>query len=255
MKLFHIVSLFILFSLGCSEVISNRQPSAVVKHVQSVNVALMIKNKVYESHTYCTGVWVDRTHILTAYHCVEKIAELTEADTDDLTGNKIYYSVNEDNLGIGKETAALHLATVKKADEDHDLALLEALGGAIPDHDIAELASSTPAVGERVYICGQVDEMFWTFFDGIVSSYRDSMPGREGQFIQVASPTWHGNSGGGLFDTSGKLVGIASFITNKEHAPIMGFFVHAETVRKFLQEEDKKDMNKELKRIFTLPAE
>jgi S1-C subfamily serine protease len=48
---------------------------------------------------------------------------------------------------------------------------------------------------------------------------------------------YFGNSGGGAFNDYGELVGIADWI---KRAPEMGFFVHLDTIRSFLDTNLKK---------------
>jgi len=63
-------------------------------------------------------------------------------------------------------------------------------------------------VGQKVYAIGAPDGIELTLTDGIVSSIRPSRIGRE---IQTTAPVWSGSSGGGLFDSSGNLVGVINF--------------------------------------------
>lgn len=87
-----------------------------------------------------------------------------------------------------------------------------------PEHDIAELSVqnlpaaavlirpfSSLAVGERVYAIGAPEGLELTFSEGLISSLRQSA--RE-HIIQTTAAISPGSSGGGLFDVSGRLVGI-----------------------------------------------
>jgi hypothetical protein len=215
---------------------------------------------------FCTGVWVDATHILTADHCAkgeqrnlqkrldarkaangeapktlqEMLQRLfggksgpDEADVVEEMGMSVHYILEKEVVEVGKEPSAWHLSKVVAFDEDHDLALLEVVGKAVPAHKVARLADATPAVGEHVNIVGQPIGMYWTYVQGNVSAYRgkDMMPNREGPWMQVAAPVWFGNSGGGCFNDYGELVGIADWIKD---APLMSFFVHLDSIRTFL---------------------
>jgi len=222
---------------------------------------------------YCTGVWVDDKHILTANHCVEgelenqqerldkrkehkdeepkTLAELLqklfggggleEPDEVQKMGLKVHYIVEKEVMGVAAEPAGWHLSKVVAWDAPHDLALLEAQGDLQPPHTIARVAKETPALMEHVNVVGHQTGLYWTYMGGQVSAYRDVdhyqrlNVGRgddaKGPFMQVQSPVFYGNSGGGCFNDMGELVGIAVRITQ---APDVGFFVHVDTIRSFL---------------------
>src|SRR5688572_4629459 len=63
-------------------------------------------------------------------------------------------------------------------------------------------------VGQRVYAIGAPEGLELTFSEGIVSSLRDF---DGSQYIQTSAAISQGSSGGGLFDTDGRLVGITAF--------------------------------------------
>lgn len=64
-------------------------------------------------------------------------------------------------------------------------------------------------VGQRVYAIGAPEGLELTISEGLVSSIRE-MEGAH--FIQTSAPISSGSSGGGLFDTEGRLVGLTTFI-------------------------------------------
>lgn len=87
-----------------------------------------------------------------------------------------------------------------------------------PDNDVAELRVekldvppvplrpfSSLAIGEQVYAIGAPEGLELTLSGGLISSLRQSGTDRIIQTTAAISP---GSSGGGLFDTSGRLVGI-----------------------------------------------
>lgn len=221
---------------------------------------------------FCTGVWVGRDLILTADHCAKAMVEFKQDTQDekeakreeaskeepktledvlrklfgDATppeppvvedGLSIHYIQENEVAGIGKEPTAWHLSNVIAYDEQHDLALLRAAGSAIPPHRIASLAKVTPSLGERIHVVGHVTGLYWTYTEGNVAAYREDMPDTSdvkmlGPWLQVSAPIFFGNSGGGIFNEYGELVGIADWI---KKAPLVGFCVHLETIRSFLE--------------------
>jgi Trypsin-like peptidase domain len=248
-----------------------------------VTVALMMykdKNETTQTTGYrpfCTGVWVDETHIVTADHCVK--AELdhqqdrlderkqkdkeepktiqslfarlfggsmenTEDDKIEEKGLVVHFIQENEVIEVGKEPSAWHMSRVLAYDEKHDLALLEATGKELAGHRIAKLADTTPEVGEHLNIVGHTTGMFWTYIQGNVSAYRgeDFVKTKKdktdaGPWMQVASPMFFGNSGGGAFNDNGELVGIADWM---KRAPEMGFFIHLDTIKSFLSSSLKK---------------
>lgn len=223
-----------------------RSPSPLVSHMGDSTVALVIKNKAGLSRVYCTGVWVNADTVLTAAHCVEAAAKMNappkagpESDDDEDTfidpvGTPINYVVESETRGVGEEPSAVHLAKVIANDHDHDLALVRALPGGLPRHDVALLAEEMPALGEHVFIVGHVKGFWWSYIEGVVSAYRKDLPfvDKDGPFVQISSPVYYGNSGGGAFDSEGHLIGICSFMAR---APQTNFFIHAKSISKFMK--------------------
>ncbi|MCE3607461.1 trypsin-like peptidase domain-containing protein [Massilia sp. P8910] len=97
-------------------------------------------------------------------------------------------------------------ATVVVADEERDLCKLSVRGLSAPAVVIG--ASSEVRTGQRVIAIGAPHGLDLTLSDGIVSSLR---PLDGGTLIQTTAPVSPGSSGGGLFDSSGRLVGIVTF--------------------------------------------
>jgi hypothetical protein len=67
--------------------------------------------------------------------------------------------------------------------------------------------------GESVFIFGHPEGLFFTMSSGIVSRKHS-----DGQ-LQVSAPVSPGNSGGPIFDTKGRLLGIVSSKVDKQRSP------------------------------------
>lgn len=260
----------ILFTLSCGGQLKIREPHAVIRHMGNSTVALMTLDGE-DSRPYCTGVWVDQNTILTANHCVDaayemaiekKLEKMEKAEREAeekrlegmthaqklalvVEGTLIHYIVEGDVSAIGENPFAIRLGKVIVVDPEHDLALIEAGGKNLPVHDVAILASQYPAIGEKIQVVGQPKGLYWTFVDGTVAAYRETVPAKRspvsvvneipfiGPYVQVSGPVWFGNSGGGVFDTNGELVGIASFMTGMPHSC---YFIHGDSIRKLLKD-------------------
>lgn len=174
---------------------------------------------------YCTGVWISEDEILTAGHCV------AGEDKADPVDAKIYYVAPKEVKEVYDDPAAIHLGKVVAYDEDHDLALIKAARGGLVPHQVSKFASELPGLGEHIYVVGHPKGMYWSYAEGTVSAYREESV--VGKVVQVNATVWFGNSGGGVFDGSGNLVGICSRLTR---VPMMNYYVHLDSVKKFVKE-------------------
>lgn len=96
-------------------------------------------------------------------------------------------------------------AKVEFVDDDFDLALLNLADSVLP---VVTPDSSNIEIGQRVYTVGSPLGLENSVSEGIVSGKRQ----RSGiSLIQTTAPISPGNSGGGLFDTSGRFIGITTF--------------------------------------------
>ncbi len=251
---------------GCTtSAFTRADNTARVDHLTNVTIA-MVHTYKGDTHSMCTGTWISKSVILTANHCVEGLAhrlgeeQLLEAaaaqgvDSEmlemmlalgaidppyvDPATVMVHFIQANEVTNVGQEPSADHIANVLKLSKQDDIALLQVVNPGSLRHEVAQLAEESPAVGEDVYFMGHQNGLYWSYMKGMVSAYRDDMSAlfgddsqRDIPFMQVQAPVWHGNSGGGAFNSSGELVGMADFITR---APDMGFCVHLETIRGFL---------------------
>ena len=150
-------------------------------------------------HSTASGVVVNtidrsKSYILTAGHVCDpsfdqEVSSLPFTQDADIT---VY-----DYYGFQ------HKSTVLGIDKDHDLCLLES-------NDVwtdgSSVSHSIPATGEKVYAISAPHSIFSPgnalLFDGYFTGFDDKM----NAFYTI--PTKPGSSGGGVFDTSGNIVGI-----------------------------------------------
>lgn len=174
----------------------------------------------------CAGVWISRTLILTANHCV-----------DERPPNFQY--VMPGDLADKKLREALLLATDKKV----DLALLIANPEDLPEHNIVKLSEDPIITGDPIHIVGHTAGYPWTYSYGFVSAIRDGMFGPSAfdtKVVQISAPVWMGNSGGGAFDANGQLIGICSWVS--KNGPHLTFFIHRDVIKSFLHRESFKKL-------------
>lgn len=96
------------------------------------------------------------------------------------------------------------VATIYASDSDKDICLLDSndIGG--KPATLGKAASLK--IGEAVYAVGAPQGLELSLSDGIVSQLRGSPP----PFIQTTTAISPGSSGGGLFDSEGRLVGLTT---------------------------------------------
>jgi hypothetical protein len=100
-----------------------------------------------------------------------------------------------------------YAATLEFPDAERDLCQLAVRNFRAPALTIAP--AGTLKVGQRVYAIGSPQGLELTLSDGLISSLRSGEGGAP--LIQTSAPISPGSSGGGLFDTEARLIGITSF--------------------------------------------
>lgn len=247
---FILLLLLVFLNFNCCTYQTNHQiyykdKKSLVQHLENSTVVILRKYTDDQSYkTSCAGVWVSNDRILTARHCAEVEIEDKNSllspmnDLTKLPGVIMAYKTHDqiDNtFKLGKSNKP-HFALVIAYDPQSDLALLETIDH--PDHENIIISSEEIFDGEDVNIVGHTNGMEYTYFPGVVASAQRMMSpfGIEWKLIQVAAPLFGGNSGGGIFDSDGKLIGITSFI--RTNVPNMGFAVHNQVILQFLKQEN-----------------
>ena len=154
-------------------------------------------------------------YIVTNYHVVEGAQQITVTLHDDST----------------------YTATVVGSDQQSDIALLkiDATGltpAVLGDSDSVQVGEVVIAVGNPMGTLGG------TVTDGIVSALnRDiSVEGTEMTLMQTSAAISPGNSGGGLFNTNGELIGIVNAKYSDEDAEGLGFAIPVNTMKTVVQD-------------------
>jgi S1-C subfamily serine protease len=185
----------------------------------SVTVALVTQED-WGTRAYCSGVWVTQDVIVTAYHCVKDEVVVLVATRDDAFDG---YLEREKFEG----RPALVINTLPGS----DLALLRVIGPT-HRHAIAPLAK-TVTQGQAVHTMGHPRGIWFSYSSGHVAavrwldtSYADCL------MVQSTAAISGGNSGGGLFDSNGALLGIAH--AQRPDGQNINFYIHVASVRALL---------------------
>jgi serine protease Do len=131
-----------------------------------------------------TGVVVQTNELVTNWHVVKKAVSLRVKKGD-----------------------RSWIAAVVRVDVQHNLCRLRAYG--LEAKSIFIRPSSSLEVGESVYAIGAPQGLEVTLSEGLISGLREYGDARLIQTTAAISP---GSSGGGLFDTQARLVGITTFV-------------------------------------------
>jgi len=207
---------------------------------------------------YCTGVWINKDTLLTALHCARAAARMAETaklppelqplapllvgEVKDPTGYEMVYIVEDEVTGIDTMPKATHSSKIVAIDIKDDLAIVKAVSDKMPDHTWLPVANYNPKVGDKVSVVGHPSGLYFTFFNGMVSAIRETMPHADndetsvtsgGPYVQVFSGIWHGNSGGPVISEKGEIVGIVSFGYS---APSQGFCIAPSSIKRFIIE-------------------
>ena len=122
--------------------------------------------------------------------------------------------------------------TLEFWDTARDLCQVKAAIGDAPAVALADSAALT--IGQNVYALGSPAGFELTLSAGLVSSLRRDAAERL-TLIQTSAPISPGSSGGGLFDDSGRLVGVTTMISSERNAQNLNFALPTEWVRELPQ--------------------
>lgn len=112
------------------------------------------------------------------------------------------FSVKRDNVSYG--------GSLQHADTERDLCQITVRNFTAPA--VATVSVDSLKVGQKAYAIGNPRGLEVTLSDGLISGLRRSEDGKSVEFVQTTAPISPGSSGGGLFDSQGRLVGITTLI-------------------------------------------
>ncbi len=191
-----------------------------------------------------SGVIVDldaqRALILTNRHVIDP--SFREGNAEAPAGARI------EVIFCGKERVD---ATVKWCDPNGlDLALLECQPSDIKRPAAANFKLPTDGgIGADVFAVGNPMEHGWTYTEGVISSVRERVLGSlRVKIYQTQTPINQGNSGGGLYDVKGTLIGINSWTLSKSIAENLNFAIALEAAQEALKPLIEKREAKSVKR-------
>ena len=133
--------------------------------------------------TQGSGVVVDKQKVITNCHVVKR-ANVLEV----------------------RHSGKVYKATLEHIDSERDLCQLDVPG--LAASAVTFGSAKKLKVGQRVYAIGAPQGLELTLSEGLISALRNY---EKSQYIQTSAAISPGSSGGGLFDTDGRLIGITTF--------------------------------------------
>jgi S1-C subfamily serine protease len=139
-------------------------------------------------------------YVLTCYHVVDDIIKLNEGGlkVNAIVGYSLGETGDIDNL----KSFVSFSAEVIKSDEENDLALLK-VNYSDPNLSEIKIAEQEPQKGDTVYSVGSPLGLLRNVSKGILANKIEG-------FFVCENVTTFGNSGGGLYNKDGDLIGVPS---------------------------------------------
>lgn len=188
--------------------------------------------------TICTAEFISDHELLTANHCTVPAAfddldtllsDMGLVEEPDPTGHEVRFVSHEDWEDASQKLNVAHQMSGKVAMRDvtNDVALLTTTDFA---SSYVPLRNRAAIQGEKVFTIGHPGGLAYTLHRGIVSFPKRKLEGVT--TVQVDLGLFGGNSGGGLYDDYGQLLGVCSMSVE---GTTIGFFVHLDPIKALVE--------------------
>lgn len=214
----------------------------IINNIQNSTVVLTQETSDNPNSTLCTAFFISPTLILTANHCIQLYQNLNNISKSynlpiTFKVNFFYYS---EFISINQQPSSLHHATIVKSNPLHDLALLQTEPTEFSNYFIP-ISQQIPQIGIHIRTIGHPKGFNFSYQEGIISQIRlnesfqiysnNNTLTLSGNFIQISSPIFPGNSGSPLTNQSGYLIGLISFTPQ---LPNTAFAIHLADINNLL---------------------
>ena len=187
-------------------------------------------------------------YIVTNYHVVYESESNTTTGISDSIWLYLYGGLNKFSTAEGKDMDGEGIrATFVAGSMDYDIAVLEVKGSSILQNSVATVAevgdSNSVIPGEKVFVIGNPEGEGISVTNGVLSvdseyiEMQSSDGAREVEYrvMRTDAAINHGNSGGGLFNAKGQLIGIVNAKSTAEDVDNMGYALPITQVKYVMQ--------------------
>jgi S1-C subfamily serine protease len=124
-----------------------------------------------------------------------------------------------------------------------DLAIVKCEALTLAEDITVQVAAAPPGQGDHVFAVGNPMALYWSYTEGVISAVREQEhDGHEVKVYQTQTPINQGNSGGGLYNMNGELVGINTWTQDKSQAEGLSFAISALSLIDLLKADGKADL-------------
>lgn len=220
MKKFFFLIITLFLTISCSAPYQQQTqnaygfPSHEVLQRSLESTVALIKPINGSNRIFCTGVFISRTTILTAAHCVARVEYLqTPFGTLTIPIDESPIGQRQDILDYNywhnhHDLRETHSFIISSYDEQRDLAILKYEGDDYYSDNFTSISSLDISIGQPLFTIGHPLGIEWNISTGFVSRDISNENGTWRLYSSVH--IYRGNSGGPIFDINGNLVGICS---------------------------------------------
>ncbi len=211
------VFLVFTYLFGCQPPEPAKQPQPHEIIAKSLDSTVILLN-VDQERVLCAGQFVAPYWILTAQHCIPNATGCEDEDGLCQVGGTVPYVSRASYETAGTKVS---YGKVKAIDPEADIALI-----VTPELSTVWTNVGFGAVekGEAVYMIGHPLGIPYVITQGFITSTSD-------HYIRASIAINYGNSGGGLYDMQGNLLGVTSQMVN---AGTVGFFAPISAVMRLV---------------------
>ncbi len=105
------------------------------------------------------------------------------------------------------DSSLVYPMVIVKANRSWDIALLESIEPAKYTGHSIRIAKNAPKIGETIWVIGNPKGILGNVSKGIISNVLREEP-KGPEFLRIDAAIFYGNSGGGVYNKSGDLIGI-----------------------------------------------
>jgi len=129
-----------------------------------------------------------------------------------------------------------------EAPGDADFVILTCQGLTLGNFSGVRMYSSVAAHGQEVFAVGNPLNLGWSYTEGVISSVRHrDQADMDFVIYQTQTPINRGNSGGGLYDMEGRLIGVNTWTQDKAIAEGLSFVISSKSILDLMDDQSREE--------------